>query len=600
VTTPAETAQATTAILESGAIMLGAALIFVTLFRRLKLGATLGYIVAGALIGPQALRLIRDPEQLTSVTELGIALLLFIVGLELRPGRLWRLRKAIFGLGLAQVVLCGVAISLLLLFTLGISAAAAFAIGLPLALSSTAQVLPMLRADNELNTPQGERAFSILLFQDLAIVPMITIIAALARTPPDPSAPTGWTLALLTVAAVLGLVVVGRLILNPLFRLVGRFGERELFIVGGLFTVVGAAAVMHALHLSVPLGAFVAGVMLAESPYRHELESDVEPFRSILLGLFFLSVGMLLDLRIVASRPLWVIGIAAGVIVTKTALVTLLSRTFSHSWPRSFRLGLLLSQAGEFGFVLFAQATAARLILPEAASLFGAVVTLSMATTPFLMRLTDWLERREERGGDGFDGPELSPETSAIVVGYGRFGQTVAQMLMAKKIGVTIIDKKPSQIELSQEFGTKVYYGDGLRLDLLRAAGAETARVIAFCNDNEGGELSRSAVQAVLEAFPQASVMARAFDRVHLMELSGLDLELAERELFESAVVMGKAALKASGIDKSEVERVEHEYRMRDSDRLERQNETGDIKAGWDRAFAEDRALPDEKTETAG
>jgi monovalent cation:proton antiporter-2 (CPA2) family protein len=600
VTTPAETAQATTAILESGAIMLGAALVFVTLFRRLKLGATLGYIVAGALIGPGILGLIRDPEQLTSVTELGIALLLFIVGLELQPSRLWRLRRDIFGLGLAQVVLCGLALSALIYLALGLSVEASLAVGLPLALSSTAQVLPMLRADNELNTPQGERAFSILLFQDLAIVPMITIIAALARTPPDPSAPTGWTLALLTVAAVLGLVVVGRLILNPLFRLVGRFGERELFIVGGLFTVVGAAAVMHALHLSVPLGAFVAGVMLAESPYRHELESDVEPFRSILLGLFFLSVGMLLDLRIVASRPLWVIGIAAGVIVTKTALVTLLSRTFSHSWPRSFRLGLLLSQAGEFGFVLFAQATAARLILPEAASLFGAVVTLSMATTPFLMRLTDWLERREERGGDGFDGPELSPETSAIVVGYGRFGQTVAQMLMAKKIGVTIIDKKPSQIELSQEFGTKVYYGDGLRLDLLRAAGAETARVIAFCNDNEGGELSRSAVQAVLEAFPQASVMARAFDRVHLMELSGLDLELAERELFESAVVMGKAALKASGIDKSEVERVEHEYRMRDSDRLERQNETGDIKAGWDRAFAEDRALPDEKTETAG
>ncbi|HET8750175.1 MAG TPA: monovalent cation:proton antiporter-2 (CPA2) family protein [Sphingomicrobium sp.] len=599
-TTPAETAQATTAILESGAVMLGAALIFVTLFRRLKLGATLGYIVAGALIGPQALRLIQDPEQLTSVTELGIALLLFIVGLELKPSRLWRLRKDIFGLGLAQVVLCGVAISLLIYFILGITAAAALAIGLPLALSSTAQVLPMLRADRELNTPQGERAFSILLFQDLAIVPMITIIAALARTPPDPSAPVGWTLALMTVGAVIGLVAVGRLLLRPMFRLVGRLGERELFVVAGLFTVVGAAAAMHALHLSVPLGAFVAGVVLADSPYRHELESDVEPFRSILLGLFFLSVGMLLDLSIVAARPFWVIGIAASVIVTKTVLITLLTRYFSCSWARSFRLGLLLSQAGEFGFVLFAQATTARLILPEAASLFSAVVTLSMVTTPFLMRLTDWLELREERGADGLEGPELSPETSAIVVGYGRFGQTVAQMLMAKRIGVTIIDKKPSQIELSEEFGTKVYYGDGLRLDLLRAAGAETARVIAFCNDNEGGELSRSAVKAVLEAFPQASVMARAFDRVHLMELSGLDLDLAERELFESAVVMGKAALRASGVDKGEIDRVEREYRMRDCERLERQRETGDIKAGWESAFTEERALPDEKAETAG
>jgi voltage-gated potassium channel Kch len=339
--------------------------------------------------------------------------------------------------------------------------------------------------------------------------------------------------------------------------------------------------------------------MLAESPYRHELESDVEPFRSILLGLFFLSVGMLLDLRLVAARPLLVIALAAGVIVTKTTFITLLSRAFSCSWTRSFRLGLLLSQAGEFGFVLFAQATAALLIVPETASLFSAVVTLSMVTTPFLMRLTDWLERREERGGDGLDGPELSPETSAIVVGYGRFGQTVAQMLQAKGIGVTIIDKKPAQIELSEEFGTKVYYGDGLRLDLLRTAGAETTKVIAFCNDNEGGELSRGAVQAVLDAFPQASVMVRAFDRRHLIELRGLDLVLAERELFESAVVMGRAALRVSGISSHEIERVEHEYRLRDCDRLERQQETGDIRAGWETAFGQDRPLPDEEATPA-
>jgi monovalent cation:proton antiporter-2 (CPA2) family protein len=389
VTTPAESAQAATAILESAAIMLGAALIFVTLFRQLKLGATLGYIVAGALIGPQVMQLIRDPEQLTSVTEIGIALLLFIVGLELQPRRLWRLRKDIFGLGLAQVVLCGLALSLLLQLALGISPEAALAIGLPLGLSSTAQVLPMLRSDNELNTPQGERAFSILLFQDLSIVPMITIVAAMSRVAPDPSAPTGLTLAGLTVAAVVGLVIVGRLVLNPLFRLVGRLGERELFIVAGLFTVIGAAAVMHLLHLSVPLGAFVAGVMLAESPYRHELESDVEPFRSILLGLFFLSVGMLLDLRLIASQPLYVLSLAAAVIVTKAALIGGLAKLFGNSWPRSVRMGLLLSQAGEFGFVLFAQATAAGLILPTAASLFSAVLTMSMAAAPFLLRLTD-------------------------------------------------------------------------------------------------------------------------------------------------------------------------------------------------------------------
>ena len=574
--------------------MLGAALVFVTLFRRLKLGATLGYIVAGALIGPQLLGLIGDPEALLGIGDIGIALLLFIVGLELQPQRLWRLRKDIFGLGLSQVVLCGVAIAVLLYLTLGLSPAAALAIGLPLALSSTAQVLPMLRSDNELNTPQGERAFSILLFQDLSIVPLITIIAAMSRVPPAPGTPSGWTLALYTVLAVVGLVIVGRVILNPLFRLVGRLGERELFVVAGLFTVVAASAIMHALGLSVALGAFVAGVMLAESPYRHELETDVEPFRSILLGLFFLSVGMALNLGVIAERPLFVVAVAAGVIVTKTILISALARIFGNDWQRSIRLGLLLSQAGEFGFVLFAQATSAQLITPDAASLFGAVVTLSMATTPFLMRFVDFLEMREVRGGDGLDGPDKSPETSAIVVGYGRFGQTVAQMMQAKSIGVTIIDKKPSQIELSEEFGTKVYYGDGLRIDLLRVAGADTAKVIAFCNDNEGGEMTRDALKVVLETFPQAAVLVRAYDRLHLIQLDPLDLAFAERELFESAVTMGRAALRFSGIEVREIDRVEREYRMRDCDRLERQSKTGDLHAGSETAFGADRSLEDE------
>jgi voltage-gated potassium channel Kch len=390
----------------------------------------------------------------------------------------------------------------------------------------------------------------------------------------------------------------GRRVLNPALRLIGRLGERELFVVVGLFTVLGAAALMQRFGLSTALGAFVAGVVLAESPYRHELETDVEPFRSILLGLFFLSVGMLLDLKLIATRPLFVIGIAAGVIVTKTVIITLLGRLSGRRWADSVRLGLLISQAGEFGFVLFAQAASAQLIAPEAASLFGAVVTLSMATTPFLMRFIDWLERREVLRDD-LDGPELSPETSAIVVGYGRFGQTVAQMMMAKRIGVTLIDKNPAQIELSGEFGTKVYYGDGLRLDLLRAAGADTAKVIAFCNDNSAGELTAEAVGAVLESFPQAAVMVRAYDRIHLIELDRLDLDFAERELFESAVAMGRAALKASGIEAADIDRVEREYRSRDCERLERQAATGDIRAGWERAFSSERALPDEEPDPA-
>ncbi len=590
----AETARATSELLEAGAIMLGTALLFVILFRKLGLGATLGYIVGGALIGPQLLGLVNDPKSMASISEIGIALLLFIVGLELHPSRLWRLRRDIFGLGLAQVVLCGLTLSLFIHLALDVTPQAALAIGLPLGLSSTAQVLPMLRSAGVQNTPGGERAFSILLFQDLSIVPLITIIAALSRVPPDPSAPGGWTLALYTVGAIAFLVAAGRFLLNPMFRLIGRLGERELFVVAGLFTVVAASALMHLLGLSVALGAFVAGVMLAESPYRHELESDVEPFRSILLGLFFLSVGMMLDLRTIAHQPLFVFGIALAVIVIKGVILALLSRSFGNSWPRSVRLGLLLSQAGEFGFVLFAQAAAAQLILPEAASLFGAVVTLSMASTPFLMKFTNWLDRREGASADGLDGPDKSPETSVIVVGYGRFGQTVAQMLMAKRVGVTLIDVEPELIERVEEFGTKVYYGDGMRIDLLRTAGADTARAILFCNDNKGEMLTREALSRVLDAFPQAAVLVRAFDRRHLISLRGLDLAFAQRELFESAVTMGRAALRAVGIDAQEVERVEGEYRLRDCDRLERQKETGDLHAGAERSFSPDRSLPDE------
>ncbi|HTK59362.1 MAG TPA: cation:proton antiporter [Sphingomicrobium sp.] len=584
----------TSTLLEGGAIMLGTALVFVTLFRKLGLGATLGYIVGGILIGPHLLGLVGDPEQLASISEIGIALLLFLVGLELQPSRLWRLRKDIFGLGLAQVVLCGLALSLLIYFALDFSPEASLAIGLPLGLSSTAQVLPMLRADRELNTPQGERAFSILLFQDLAIVPMITIIAAMSRVPVDPSAPGGWTLALYTVGAIGALWLAGKFVINPLFRLIGRFGERELFVVAGLFAVMGSAALMHSLGLSVSLGAFVAGVILAESPYRHELEGDVDPFRSILLGLFFLAVGMMLDLGTIAARPGLVVGLALSLILIKCLIISGLARIFGNNWPRSIRLGLLLSQAGEFGFVLFAQAATAQLILPDAASLFGAVVTLSMAATPFLMRLTDWLEKREVDSVKGLAGPEESPETSVVVVGYGRFGQTPAQMLMAKRIGVTLIDTDAEMIEAAERFGVKVYFGDGMRIDLLRLAGAETAKAILFCNDRDNG-LDRAALKRVLEAFPQAAVLVRAFDRIHLMSFRGLDLAFAQREMFESAVKMGRAALEILGVDAEEIDRVDFEYRLRDCERLERQTETGDLRAGIEQSFAPDRTLP-EKT----
>jgi glutathione-regulated potassium-efflux system protein KefB len=586
---PSAAAGAASLVLRDGVILLGAAMLFVMLFRRFGLGAVLGYLVAGALVGPQGLGLVSNPGEMLHVADFGIVLLLFLVGLELHPSRLWRLRHEIFALGLLQVTLAGLAITGLVFVATGFSLAASLAIGLPLALSSTAQVLPSLQSDGSINTPSGERAFSILLFQDLSIVPLITIIAALSRAPADPLAPPGWQLGLYTVGAIAGLVLVGRFVINPLFRLVGRISERELFIVAGLFIVLAAAAVMQALHLSTALGAFIAGVMLADSPYRHELEADIDPFRSILLGLFFVAVGMMLDLGAIWARPAFVVGMALCLVVVKAAVLFVLAKAFRMDNRRALKLGLLLSQGGEFAFVLFAAAQSALIIAPEAASLFSAIVTLSMATTPFLMMLNDWLDRRSSRrDGDGLDGPESSPPAHAIVIGYGRFGQTVAQMMMAKGIAVTLIDSKPSQIEVSGDFGMKVYYGDGTRLDLLRLAGAADAKALLFCID---GQIQPRRLQPVLEAFPHAAVFVRAFDRRHLMELAPLDLKCTIREVFESAVAMGREALALFCVDSEEVGRVEQEYRQRDRQRLDSQTAANDLHAMQDLMFTPDNPI---------
>ncbi|MGI9377395.1 MAG: cation:proton antiporter [Tsuneonella suprasediminis] len=567
-----------TGYLYEGLILLGFALGFVLLFRQLRLGATLGYLVAGAVVGPQVLGLTGGAETKIQFAELGITLLLFVVGLELAPARLLRLRRDIFGLGLAQVVLCGLALTVVIGVATTFTWAAALALGLPLALSSTAQVLPMLQSAGRLRSPFGERAFSILLFQDLSLIPLITVIAAISRNPASQEGPPGWQLALVTVAAIAGLILAGRFLIRPMFRLIGNIGEREMFVVAALFTVVASAALMQALGLSTALGAFIAGVMLADSPYRHELETDIEPFRSILLGLFFLSVGMMLDLHAIAERPLFVAGMALALIATKALVIGGLGMVAGMNWRSALALGLLLSQGGEFGFVLFAQAQNGLLISPEAASLFGAVVTLSMATTPFLMMLTAPLRRdpasSEEREGPRADG------ASALVIGYGRFGQTVAQMLIASDIPVTLIDRDTEMIDTAGEFGAKVYFGDGTRIDLLRQAGAGEATIICFCID--GQQIDAGVLEAVREAFPQARVFLRAYDRRTLIDLRDAPHEYAVREVMESAVAMARAALEALGDSLQDIDSAEHTYRDNDRERLEAQREAGDYRAARD------------------
>ncbi|MGX7951501.1 cation:proton antiporter domain-containing protein [Tsuneonella sp. HG249] len=567
--------SAASLFLRDGVVMLGFALGFVLLFRRLGLGATLGYLVAGAVIGPQVLDLTGDAEGKIAFAEMGIVLLLFIVGLELAPARLWRMRKEIFGLGLAQVLLCGAALTVAIGLATGFSWAAALAIGLPLALSSTAQVLPMLQSAGRLRTPFGERAFSVLLFQDLALIPMITVIAALSRNPAQAEGPPGWQTVLLTVGAIAGLILAGRFLIRPLFRLIGGLGEREMFIVAALFTVAACAATMELLGLSTALGAFIAGVMLADTPFRHELETDVEPFRSILLGLFFLAVGMMLDLGAIAERPVFVLAGALGLIAIKAAVIGGLGMLMGMGWRGSLALGLLLSQGGEFGFVLFAQAQAGLLIDPEAASLFGAIVTLSMATTPFLMMLTAPL-RQAPQTTERREGPQ-SDGAAALVVGYGRFGQTVSQMLMANNIAVTMVDTDTEMIDVAGQFGSKVYFGDGTRIDLLRQAGASEADVILFCLD--GQQLSPELLTAVREAFPRPKIFLRAYDRRTLIDLRDAPYDFAVREVMESAVQMGRAALEAMGDSVAAIDDTEDHYRKTDLGRLEVQREAGDYRA---------------------
>jgi monovalent cation:proton antiporter-2 (CPA2) family protein len=570
-------------ILTSGAILLGAALVAVLIFRKLGLGAVLGYLVAGIVIGPDGLGLTGEPATILSFAEIGIILLLFLVGLELSPSRLWLMRRDILLFGPIQVALCGLAMFAIIYLVLPFSWQAALVLGLPLGLSSTAQVLPLLQSRGRLKTDYGQKSFAILLFQDISIVPLLTIVAALSRAPAADGAPSGWLLALYAVLSIAGLILVGRYVLSPVLRLVGKVSERELFIVTGLFAVCASAALMQSIGVSAALGAFVAGVMLAESPYRHELEADIDPFRSILLGLFFLAVGMMLDLDVIAAQPGMIIGLAATLVAVKTAIIFGLGRLFGLNRIASMVMALLLSQGGEFGFVLFAASQSALLIEPEAASLFGAVVTLSMATTPLLMIVAGRLANRQRRSEVALEDPELAERANVIIVGHGRFGQTVSQIMQAAGRSVTLIDIRPEQIDVSSEFGRKVFYGDGTRIDLLHRAGADEACAIFFCMDDR--EVSAESLIPVRETFPHAKLFVRAYDRRHALELMPEESLTITRELFESSIKMADDALLALNVAANVREQAIAEFRRRDLARLQEQYRTGNMHAGSRHSF---------------
>ena len=561
-------------------IYLGAAVLTVPLFKRLRLGSVLGYLAAGAVIGPSLLGIVSDPESVLHFAEFGVVLLLFVIGLELKPQRLWAMRREIFGLGLAQVVITGAALAGIGL-AVGLPLGAALVAGYALALSSTAFALQILDERGALNSRYGNLSFSILLLQDLAIVPLLALIPILAPAQ-EAAAGFDWWGAGKAVGAILGVLLVGHYLLNPFFRIIALTRASELFTASALLLVVGAALVMAWAGLSMALGAFLAGVLLAESEYRHQLEADIDPFRGLFLGLFFIAVGMSVDWRFVLENGAVIAAAVAGLIVVKLVLIYALTRLFGATDLDAQRSAVTLSQGGEFAFVLFTVAVAEGVMAAELTQLLTAAVIISMALTPLIGGVHEApIEARPKKPGTD----DLEPASDAsggeiLVVGYGRVGQIVAQILRASDYAVTAIDRDPERIRIARDFGVKVYFGDLTRLDVLEAAGAARARAIFICvNDREA---CNAAARMLRDRCPNALVLARAFDRVHVMELLELGVDFFVRETFESSVLLAAEGIKRLGCKADTVDHIIQQFRHRDQERLLLQKKDGML-AGLDK-----------------
>ncbi|MDB4929110.1 MAG: Glutathione-regulated potassium-efflux system protein KefB [Myxococcaceae bacterium] len=539
-------------MLSTSAIFLAAAVLAVTLFQRIGLGSVLGYLVAGALIGPSGLGLVREVHETLHLAEFGVVLLLFVIGLELQPSRLWKMRRDVFGLGSAQVVITALLVGGAAV-ALGARPAAAVAIGVGLAMSSTALGTQLLGEKHELGTAHGRTAFAVLLFQDVAAIPALALIPLLgAATAPATRSPA---LQVALVAGVIAaLVIGGRLLLRPAFRVVANAHSHELSTASALLVVVGTAMVMRAVGLSMALGAFIAGVLLADSEYRHELEANIEPFKGLLLGLFFMAVGMSANLRVITARPLAVLGLALGLVAAKALVLVLLGRLVGLPPRARASLGVALSQGGEFAFVIFTVAETAGVLGRATAELLVVVVTLSMVLTPLLFQLRDAVFRRLDAGGvpRAFDAID-DDGSRVIIAGFGRFGQVVGRVLRLKRIPFTALDASATHVDFVRRFGNKIHYGDASRVDLLRAAGAERASVFVLAIDDFEG--SMRALRAVQGAFPKLRVVARARNRQHAYALLAAGVETVIRENFAGSLEAARATLEELGVERADARR---------------------------------------------
>lgn len=531
--------------LSTGLVFLGAAVVAVPIFKRLKLGAILGYLVAGLIIGPSVLNLVSDPDTILHFAELGVVLLLFVIGLELEPQKLWRMRNQIMFTGGGQL-LVSAALILGAMLALGYEFNVALVVGLAVALSSTAFAIQLMSEHRILKTPPGQQGFSILLMQDLAVIPILLLVQGLSMT--GGSQAPAWWISVLAIGVVL---VAGRYLLNPFLRIMSRYGSEEVMTAAALFIVMATAMGMQASGLSMGMGAFVAGMLLANSSFKHQLETEIAPFKGLLLGLFFIAIGMNLDLNLLLSKPITIVGFALLLVMLKALVIFVILKFNKQSGVDATRVALMLSQGGEFAFVVMAQASANSIIPSEIAAQVTLVVGISMAmTAPLVILHTLWFHSRN--CPNVYESDVQDDEPQVLIAGFGRFGQITARILKAHKIPFTTLDKDAEHIEFAKKFGNKVYFGDASRLDILKTAGIANVQVLLIAIDDE--EQGLAIAKTVREEYPHVKIIARLFDRMNAEKFAEIGVTNGVRELFDGSLVAARKVLEEYGFTSAQAE----------------------------------------------
>ncbi len=545
-------------------VLLAAGVVAAPLFKRIGLGSVLGYLAAGLVIGPFGFGAFSDPQAIIHIAELGVVMFLFIIGLEMQPSRLWSMRKDIFGLGALQVLTCMAGLTLIGL-ALGFSLIPSFVAGTGFVLTSTAIVMQMLQERSSMSTLKGQRIIAILLFEDLAIVPLLVLVAFLGAGGETVTLVERMTSIGIALAAIVALVVAGRYLLNPFFRLLASSGAREVMTAAALLVVLGSALLMQVSGLSMAMGAFLAGVLLSESSFRHQLEADIEPFRGILLGLFFLGVGMAIDLTVIAANWQLVLMSVVAYMFVKALLIYCVARVLGTCQRESIERAVLMAQGGEFAFVLYSAAAAVGILDAEANAVLTATIIISMILTPLMVIAHDRIMPAKLPDTDDLDLPE-NVEGSILMIGFGRFGQIVSQPLLARGYTLSLVDKDADFVRDAASFGFKVYYGDGSRSEILHAAGAGSARAVLICVDDK--EAAVRIAEIVKHEFPLVPVLARAFDRGHALDLLKAGVDYQIRETYESALDFSEKVLTSVGEDTELAERLVEEFRDVDKERF--------------------------------